>query len=86
MNAGSAITSRDSHEVRHIAAARHARSGRPRWKNEATEPDGAAQRRTREDRTDAPARAGERERAAPRPAPQREHREEEPLARADRAS
>ena len=38
MNAGSTITSRDSHDVRHIAAARHARSGRPRWKNDATRP------------------------------------------------
>ena len=34
MNAGSTITSRDSHDVRHIAAARQARSGRPRWRNE----------------------------------------------------
>src|SRR3954462_14127824 len=38
MNAGSTITSRDSHDVRHIAAARHARSGRPRWKKDATKP------------------------------------------------
>ena len=38
MNAGSTITSRDSHEVRHCAAERHARSGRPRWKNDATSP------------------------------------------------
>ena len=38
MNAGSTITSRDSHEVRHFAADRHARAGRPRWKNEATSP------------------------------------------------
>src|SRR5690349_6208569 len=38
MKSGSAITSRESHEVRHIAAVRHARSGRPRWKNEATSP------------------------------------------------
>ena len=44
MNAGSTITSRDSHDVRHIAAARHARSGRPRWKNEATQPDAEEQR------------------------------------------
>ncbi len=38
MNAGSTITSRDSHDVRHFAAARHARSGRPRWKNDAMSP------------------------------------------------
>ena len=38
MNAGSTITSRDSHEVRHLVAERQARSGRPRWKNEATKP------------------------------------------------
>ena len=38
MKAGSTITSRDSHDVRHFAAARHARSGRPRWKNDAREP------------------------------------------------
>jgi hypothetical protein len=38
MNAGSTMTSRDSHEVRHCAAERHARSGRPRWKNDATRP------------------------------------------------
>jgi hypothetical protein len=30
MNSGSAITSRDSHEVRHMAALRQARSGWPR--------------------------------------------------------
>jgi len=30
MNAGSTITSRDSHDVRHMAAARQARSGCPR--------------------------------------------------------
>ena len=39
MNAGSTITSRDSHEVRHIAAARHARAGRPRWRNDDAEAD-----------------------------------------------
>ncbi len=38
MKAGSTITSRDSHDVRHIAAERHARSGRPRWKKDATSP------------------------------------------------
>ncbi len=38
MNAGSTMTSRDSHEVRHISAARQARSGRPRWPNEAPRP------------------------------------------------
>src|SRR5690348_8173130 len=38
MSAGSTITSRESHEVRHIAAARQARSGRPRWKNDARSP------------------------------------------------
>ena len=38
MNAGSTITSRDSHDVRHFAAERQARSGRPRWKNDATSP------------------------------------------------
>ncbi len=38
MNAGSTMTSRDSHEVRHISAARHARSGRPRWANDAPRP------------------------------------------------
>ncbi len=38
MNAGSTITSRDSHDVRHFAAVRHARSGRPRWKNDAIRP------------------------------------------------
>ena len=43
MNAGSTITSRDSHEVRHIAAARQARAGRPRCRNDAARP---AQSRT----------------------------------------
>jgi hypothetical protein len=38
MNAGSTITSRDSHDVRHIVAARHARSGRPRWRNDDARP------------------------------------------------
>ena len=38
MNAGSTITSRESHELRHIAAARQARSGRPRCRNEAPRP------------------------------------------------
>ena len=38
MNAGNATTSRDNHEVRHRAAERQARSGRPRWKKEATSP------------------------------------------------
>ena len=38
MNAGSTITSRDSHEVRHMVAARQARSGRPRWRNEQPRP------------------------------------------------
>src|SRR6185369_5889544 len=42
MNAGNAITSRESHDVRHIAAERHARSGRPRWKNDATRPSAAS--------------------------------------------
>ena len=32
------MTSRDSHEVRHWLAARQARSGWPRWKNEASRP------------------------------------------------
>ena len=32
------MTSRDSHDVRHIDAVRQARSGRPRWKNEASRP------------------------------------------------
>ncbi len=36
--AGRAMTSRDSQEVRHMAAARQARSGRPRWPNEAASP------------------------------------------------
>ena len=35
MNAGSTITSRDSHDVRHISTARQARSGRPRCRKEA---------------------------------------------------
>ncbi len=35
---GKAITSRDNQEVRHIAAARQARSGCPRWKKDATKP------------------------------------------------
>src|SRR5258706_14431247 len=38
MNAGRTITSRDSQDVRHIAAARQARSGRPRWKKDAARP------------------------------------------------
>ena len=38
MASGSAITSRDSQEVRHIAAARQARSGCPRWKKDAPRP------------------------------------------------
>ena len=38
MNAGSTITSRESHDVRHMAAARQARSGRPRWKKDAPSP------------------------------------------------
>src|SRR5436190_2650110 len=38
MKVGSAITSRESHDVRHMAAERQARSGRPRWKKEATRP------------------------------------------------
>jgi hypothetical protein len=42
MKAGSTITSRDSHEVRHLVAVRQARSGCPRWKNEA--PDRPKQR------------------------------------------
>jgi hypothetical protein len=36
MTAGKAITSRESQEVRHIMAARQARSGCPKWKNDAT--------------------------------------------------
>ena len=35
---GSTMTSRESQEVRHIIAARQARSGLPRWKNEAMSP------------------------------------------------
>ncbi len=42
MKSGSAITSRESHDVRHFAAERHARNGRPRWKNEATSPRAAS--------------------------------------------
>ena len=38
MKAGNTITSRDSQEVRHWVADRQARSGRPRWKNEAIRP------------------------------------------------
>ena len=38
MNAGSTITSRDNHEVRHWVAERQARSGRPRWKKDAIRP------------------------------------------------
>ena len=38
MNAGSTMTSRESHEVRHISTARQARSGRPRCRNEAARP------------------------------------------------
>jgi hypothetical protein len=38
MNAGSTITSRDSHEVRHISSARQARSGRPTLPSEAPRP------------------------------------------------
>ena len=38
MAAGSAMTSRESHEVRQRAMERQARSGCPRWKNEATRP------------------------------------------------
>ena len=45
MNAGSTITSRDSHDVRQRAAARHARSGRPRWKNDAISPPAEEQER-----------------------------------------
>ena len=47
MNSGSAMTSRDSHELRHIAALRQARSGWPRWKNEATRPEAAQGQRKR---------------------------------------
>jgi hypothetical protein len=38
MKAGRTITSRDSQEVRHLAAERQARSGWPRWKKEAIRP------------------------------------------------
>ena len=38
MNNGRAMPSRESHEVRHIAIARQARSGWPRWNSEAMAP------------------------------------------------
>ncbi len=38
MNAGSTITSRDIHEVRHISTARQARDFRPRCRNDAPSP------------------------------------------------
>ena len=38
MKAGRAMTSRDNQDVRHCAAERQARSGWPRWKNDATRP------------------------------------------------
>ena len=38
MNAGNTITSRDSQDVRHMAAARHPRSGWPRWNVDDTRP------------------------------------------------
>jgi hypothetical protein len=38
MTSGKAMTSRESHEVRHIIAARQARSGCPKWKKDATKP------------------------------------------------
>ena len=47
MKAGSTTTSRESHEVRHIIAARHARSGRPRWRNEAPRPTTSSTHRER---------------------------------------
>ena len=83
MNAGSAITSRDSHDVRHFAAARHARSGRPRWKNEATRP--------RPDSTQRDQRAGHeearfghgRDDAETRAGSSAYEREEQALPRAD---
>ena len=48
MNAGSTITSRDSHDVRQRAIARQPRSGRPRWKNDAARPRPAATSATSE--------------------------------------
>ena len=44
MNAGSTITSRDSHDVRHIAAERQARSGRPEVEERGDQPGGEQQR------------------------------------------
>ncbi len=81
MNAGSTITSRDSHEVRHFVAERHARSGRPRWKNEATSP------RDQEEECDQAAMRIEkvpvlrRQQARERVELHGKEREEQPLAR-----
>src|SRR5882672_8778482 len=51
MNAGSTMTSRDSQEVRHIATARQARSGWPRWKNEAASPQTSSRSETPQERS-----------------------------------
>ena len=72
MKAGSTMTSRDSHEVRHIIAARHARSGRPRCRNEAPRPPISITNATRE-------RAGE-ERGGDRHAAERRERERDDQA------
>ena len=70
MKAGSTITSRDSHEVRHISTARQARSGRPRWPKEAPRPTSSIASATISDR---PSEAGRERHAGQRRQRQRDH-------------
>src|SRR5438132_3398977 len=63
-----AITpSRDSHDDRHCEKARHARSGRPRWKTDETSPPAASAKAVAKAANPNPALAGSNASGTPRP-------------------
>src|SRR6266851_5726849 len=63
-----AITpSRDSHDERHCEKARHARSGRPRWKTDETSPPAASAKEVAKAVKPNPLLAGSNASGTPRP-------------------
>src|SRR5216683_7550754 len=59
--------SRDSQDERHCEKARHARSGRPRWKTDETSPPAASTKPAAKPAKPNPGSAGSKPSGAPRP-------------------
>src|SRR5260370_25836288 len=59
--------SRDSQDERHCEKARHARSGRPRWKTDETSPPAASAKAAAKPAKPNPAFAGSNPRGTPKP-------------------